>query len=35
VRASLTRAATRIPGKRNEVGAGVIDALAVINPGRK
>ena len=35
VRASLTRAATRIPGKRNEVGAGVIDALAVINPSRK
>jgi len=35
VRASLIRAATRIPGKRNEVGAGVIDALAVINPGRK
>jgi subtilisin family serine protease len=35
VRASLTRGATRIPGKRNEVGAGVIDALAVINPSRK
>jgi subtilisin family serine protease len=35
VRASLIRAATRIPGKRNEVGAGVIDALAVINPKRK
>ena len=35
VRASLIRAANRIPGKRNEVGAGVIDALAVINPGRK
>ena len=35
VRASLTRAATRIPGKRNEVGAGVIDALAVIDPSRK
>jgi subtilisin family serine protease len=35
VRASLIRAATRIPGKRNEVGAGVIDALAVINPSRK
>jgi subtilisin family serine protease len=35
VRASLIRAATRIPGKRNEVGAGVIDALAVIDPGRK
>jgi subtilisin family serine protease len=35
VRATLIRAATRIPGKRNEVGAGVIDALAVINPSRK
>ena len=35
VRASLVRAATRIPGKRNEIGAGVIDALAVINPNRK
>jgi subtilisin family serine protease len=35
VRASLTRTATRIPGKRNEVGAGVIDALAVIDPHRK
>ena len=35
VRASLVRAANRIPGKRTEVGAGVIDALAVINPGRK
>jgi subtilisin family serine protease len=35
VRASLIRAANRIPGKRTEVGAGVIDALAVINPGRK
>lgn len=35
VRASLIRAATRIPGKRNEIGAGVIDALAVINPNRK
>ena len=35
VRASLIRAATRIPGKRNEVGAGVIDALAVIDPSRK
>lgn len=33
VRASLTRGATRIPG--NEIGAGVVDALAVINPGRK
>jgi subtilisin family serine protease len=35
VRASLIRAATRIPGKRNEVGAGVIDTLAVISPNRK
>ena len=35
VRAGLIRSANRIPGKRNEVGAGVIDALAVINPGRK
>ncbi len=35
VRASLIRAANRIPGKRDEVGAGVIDALAVINPSRK
>jgi subtilisin family serine protease len=35
VRASFIRAANRIPGKRNEVGAGVIDALAVINPNRK
>lgn len=35
VRASLIRAANRIPGKRTEVGAGVIDALAVINPSRK
>jgi subtilisin family serine protease len=35
VRASLIRAANRIPGKRNDVGAGVIDALAVVNPSRK
>jgi hypothetical protein len=35
VRASLIRAANRIPGKRTDVGAGVIDALAAINPGRK
>jgi subtilisin family serine protease len=35
VRASFMRAANRIPGKRNEVGAGVIDALAVINSSRK
>jgi len=34
-RASLTRAATRIPGKRDEIGAGIVDALAVINPNRK
>jgi subtilisin family serine protease len=32
VRSSLIRSAHRIPGKRDEVGAGVIDALAVINP---
>jgi subtilisin family serine protease len=32
VRGSLSRSARRIPGKRNEVGAGVIDALAVVNP---
>jgi subtilisin family serine protease len=35
VRASLVRSAQKIPGKRDEVGAGVIDALAVINPNRK
>jgi subtilisin family serine protease len=35
VRAALIRAANKIPGKRTEVGAGVIDALAVINPNRK
>jgi subtilisin family serine protease len=35
VRASLVRSAQRIPGKRDEVGAGVVDALAVINPTRK
>ncbi len=35
VRNSLTRSAHRIPGKRDEVGAGVIDALAVINPTGK
>jgi subtilisin family serine protease len=35
VRADLIRSAQRIPGKRNEVGAGVIDALAVIKPTRK
>jgi subtilisin family serine protease len=32
VRSSLIRSAHKIPGKRDEVGAGVIDALAVINP---
>jgi subtilisin family serine protease len=31
VRGNLIRSAHRIPGKRNEVGAGVIDALAVIS----
>jgi subtilisin family serine protease len=30
VRSGLMRTAHRIPGKRNEVGAGVVDALAVI-----
>lgn len=35
VRSELVRSANRVPGKRNEVGAGVIDALAVINPSRK
>ncbi len=30
VRSDLMRTAHRIPGKRNEVGAGVVDALAVI-----
>jgi subtilisin family serine protease len=30
VRNDLMRTARRIPGKRNEVGAGVVDALAVI-----
>jgi hypothetical protein len=30
VRSDLIRSAHRIPGKRNEVGAGVVDALAVI-----
>ena len=30
VRVDLMRSAHRIPGKRNEVGAGVVDALAVI-----
>jgi subtilisin family serine protease len=31
VRGNLTRSAHRIPGKRNDVGAGVIDALVVLN----
>jgi subtilisin family serine protease len=31
VRGNLTRSAHRIPGKRNDVGAGVIDALAVLS----
>ena len=35
VRSSLIRSTHRIPGKRDEVGAGVIDALAVINPTGK
>jgi len=35
VRSELMRSANRVPGRRNEVGAGVIDALAVINPTRK
>ncbi|HET7911220.1 MAG TPA: S8 family serine peptidase [Pseudolabrys sp.] len=35
VRARLIHGANRIPGKRTEVGAGVIDALAVINPNHK
>jgi len=35
VRSDMIRYAHRIPGKRNEVGAGVIDALAVIKDPRK
>ena len=35
VRATLVRSASRISGKPTEVGAGVIDALAVINSSRK
>src|SRR5262245_45989632 len=31
VRGNLTRSARRIPGKRNDVGAGIIDALAVLS----
>ena len=32
VRGNLMRSAQRISGKRTEIGAGVIDALAVVNP---
>ena len=35
VRGNIVRSAHRIPGTRNEVGAGVVDALAVVNPGAK
>src|SRR6185437_14787943 len=35
VRADLVRGARRIPGTRNEIGAGEIDALAVVNSPRK
>ncbi|MGB8749519.1 MAG: S8 family serine peptidase [Pseudolabrys sp.] len=35
VRGNLVRSDHRIPGTRNEVGAGVVDALAVVNPGSK
>jgi hypothetical protein len=35
IRSDLIRSAQRIPGKRNEVGAGVIDALTVVNSTRK
>ena len=35
VRDNLARSAHRVPGTRNEVGAGVVDALAVVNPGAK
>jgi subtilisin family serine protease len=35
VRGNLVRSTHRIPGTRNEVGAGVVDALAVVNPGSK
>ena len=35
VRGNLVRSAHRVPGTRNEVGAGVVDALAVVNPGAK
>jgi hypothetical protein len=35
VRSDVIKSAQRIPGKRNEVDAGVIDALAVVNSTRK
>ena len=35
VRGNLVRSAHRVPGSRNEVGAGVVDALAVVNLGAK
>ena len=35
VRDNLARSAHRVRGTRNEVGAGVVDALAVVNPGAK
>lgn len=31
----LIRSAQRIPGKRNEVGAGVINAFTMVNSTRK
>ena len=35
VRGNLVRSTHRVPGTSNEVGAGVVDALAVVNPGAK
>jgi len=36
VRGNLVRSTHRVPGMtRNEVGAGVVDAFAVVNPGAK
>lgn len=35
VRADLVRGSRRVPGARNEIGAGIIDALAVIEKPRK
>jgi subtilisin family serine protease len=35
VRGNLVRSAHRVPGSRNEVGAGVVEALAVVNLGAK